>query len=317
MKKTLVALAVLAASGASFAQVALTGQIGYGYQASTDKTGANAGGLGLSDSNLVFTASEDLGGGTKVTAQLKLDGISRKAVTGGDEFVSLSGGFGTLTMGLAEYDVDLPDQFGTFMGGTTLGGRNNYNDSERRADFAKYSNTFGAFGVSVQHMESELNQGIGSGAAGSSNQRLNTIGASYTAGPLSVKGDYSAYDNKSSVAAGVTSYDNRTTLGGNYDLGVVKLGLGFQSTKYAVQGSALDSFVGATIPFGALALGIDYMNTKWTDTGTDGTSTSWGVQGVYSLSKLTNIRVRYASYDDVMNPTNKSSYTQVALYKNF
>jgi predicted porin len=166
-------------------------------------------------------------------------------------------------------------------------------------------------------MESELNQGIGSGAAGSKNQRVNTIALSYSAGPLTVKGDYSAYDNKSDVAAGVTSYDSRTTLGGNYDLGVVKLGLGAQSTKYAVQGSAMDTFVGATIPVGALAVGIDYMNTKWTDTGTDGTSTSYGIQAVYSLSKLTNVRFRYASYDDVMNPANKSSYTQLALYKNF
>jgi len=315
MKKTLVALAVLAASGASFAQVALTGQIGFGIQTSSDKTGATAGGLGLSDSNLVFTASEDLGGGTKVTAQLKLDGMSRKSVNGGDEFVSIAGGFGTVKMGLAEYDVDLPDQFGTFMGGTTLGGRNNYNDSERRADFVNYSTSFGAFGVSVQHMEAEAAQGIGAGGAGSKTQRLNTIAGSYAAGPLTVKADYSAYDNKDATIGNF--YDNRTTLGGNYDLGVVKLGLGVQSMKYTVQGSALDTFVGVTVPVGALAVGVDFMNTKWSDTGNDGTSTSWGIQGVYSLSKLTNIRVRYASYDEVMNPTNKTNYTQVAFYKNF
>ena len=54
MKKTLVALAVMAASGASFAQVTITGQYGFGYAQSSDSANATAGGLGISDSNISF-----------------------------------------------------------------------------------------------------------------------------------------------------------------------------------------------------------------------------------------------------------------------
>lgn len=319
MKKTLVALAVLAASGASFAQVSITGQYGFGYKQSTGATGATAGGLGMSDSNISFVAVEDLGGGMKATAQMKLDGVTRAAANGGDSFVSLSGAFGTVTLGLNEFDTDTADQFGTFLGATILGGK--IGDSERIADFAKYETSFGPVGVSVRHTEAD--KGIGAGAAGGAPalQRENTIAVSYAAGPLTVKGDYTSFDNK--AAAGV-DFDNRTTLGGNYDLGVVKFGLGMQVTKLFTNGSTTETFVGASIPVGALAIGIDFLNTKQSDVSAaaDGTGTGFGVQATYSLSKRTNVRARYASYDTLFNSSGvagygKSNYTALALYHNF
>jgi hypothetical protein len=315
MKKTLVALAVLAASGASFAQVSITGLYGYGYKTSTSAAGS-AGGLGVSDSNIVFGVSEDLGGGMKASAQMKLDGLYRGTTKSGDSFVALSSNYGTLTMGVAEYDTDTADQFGTFMGATILGGA--VGDSERVADFASYAMTFGPVGVSVRHTEAAADIGIGKGAAGLSHQRENTIAASYSAGALSLKADYTAFDNKDLVA---NFFDTRTTLGGNYDLGVAKLGLGFQSTKYAPQGSTLETFVGATIPLGALSIGVDYLNVKVSDSGTaanDGTATGYGIQAKYNLSKRTDVRLRYASYDAAVNPANgKDSYTSLVMEHNF
>lgn len=311
MKKTLVALAVLAASGASFAQATITGQYGFGYKQSSDAAGANAGGLGVSDSNVTFSASEDLGGGMKAAAQVKIDGLNRGGVGGGDSWVALSGGFGTFSLGLAEYDTDTADQFGTFMGATILGGKTG--DSERIADFAQYATSFGPVGVSVRHTEAD--KGLGAGAAGSSTQRENTIAVNYSAGPLTVKGDYTSFDNKSTAAV---DYDNRTTLGGNYDFGVVKLGAGVQITKLFTTGSTTETFVGASIPVGALAIGVDYLNTKIADTNiNDGTGTGYGVQALYSLSKRTAVRFRYASYDAAINPANRSNYTALALYHNF
>jgi predicted porin len=319
MKKTLVALAVLAASGASFAQVTITGQYGFGYAQSSDSANNTSGGLGISDSNITFSATEDLGGGMKAAAQLKIDGLNRAVAHGGDTWVSLSGGFGTLQMGLAEYDTDTADQFGTFLGDTILGGR--MGDSERTADFVQYGTSFGPVGVSIRHTEAAAGNGVGAGAAGSSSQRENTIAVSYAAGPLSVKADYAAFDNKSTPTANTawfaTGYDTRTTLGGNYDLGAVKLGLGVQSTKYYTTGSTTETFLGASVPLGALALGIDYMSTKISDSAADGTGTGFGIQATYSLSKRTNIRARYASYDATISPANKTTGTSVELYHNF
>ena len=304
MKKTLVALAVLAASGASFAQVTITGQYGFGYAQSSDSANATAGGLGISDSNISFVDVEDLGGGLKVTSQLKIDGLNRAKAAGGDTFVSIAGGFGTVTLGLAEFDTDTADQFGTFLGATILGGH--IGDSERTADFAQYATSFGPVGLSVRHTEAD--KGLGAGAAGSSAQRENTIALSYAAGPLSVKADYSAFDNKAG-----TNYDTRTTLGGNYDLGAVKFGLGIQTTKFYTTGSTTETFLGASIPLGALAIGIDYMSTKFADTATDGTGTGFGIQAKYNLSKRTDIRARYTNYDASINPANKSTGTSVVV----
>ena len=93
-------MAVLAASGASFAQVTMTGEFTWGYKA-TNKVytkavdavaqtpgvlGAaaaaaaysdNKSGFGVDYSNINFMASEDLGGGTKVSVLMGFDGADR------------------------------------------------------------------------------------------------------------------------------------------------------------------------------------------------------------------------------------------------
>ncbi len=314
MKKTLIAMAILAASGATFAQVTISGKYGFGFKSSTT-AGADASGLGMSDSNVVFGATEDLGGGMKASAQMKIDNLTRAAVKGGDSFVALTSSYGTLTLGQGEYDTDTADQFGTFMGATILGG-GAYGDSERTSDYAMYATSFGPVGVWVRHTEAASGNGLGAGAGGSAavvGQRENTVGLSYAAGALSVKADYSAFDNKVG-----NTFDNRVTLGGNYDLGIAKLGLGFQNTKYNT-GSALESFLGASIPLGALTVGIDYLNVKISDTATaaDGTANGYGIQAMYNLSKRTDVRFRYASYDGTMNPAKKDSYTSLVLEHNF
>ena len=79
MKKTLVALAVLAASGASFAQVTLSGEFAYGFLATTDGAGNTASGLGIDTGLLVFSAKEDLGGGYMAEATMKTDSSSGRS----------------------------------------------------------------------------------------------------------------------------------------------------------------------------------------------------------------------------------------------
>ena len=82
MKKTLIALAVLAASGASFAQVTITGNYTAGYRVSSGvgatatANGADQGGLGNDTSALTFEAKEDLGGGMAAGAKMSVDGLS-------------------------------------------------------------------------------------------------------------------------------------------------------------------------------------------------------------------------------------------------
>jgi hypothetical protein len=57
MKKTLIALAVLASSGASFAQVTITGNLAMGYRATTAPAG-DASGFGVDTSQINFSAKK-------------------------------------------------------------------------------------------------------------------------------------------------------------------------------------------------------------------------------------------------------------------
>jgi predicted porin len=115
MKKTLIALAVLAASGGSFAQSNVTLSGGYGLAFGSTKTGATSTGnqIARQTGNLNFAGSEDLGGGLKAGFQLQtsigahaatslnVTGAAASATTLGDRGanVTLSGGFGTAFIG--------------------------------------------------------------------------------------------------------------------------------------------------------------------------------------------------------------------------
>ena len=69
MKKTLIAAAVLAVSGVASAQVSVTGGLGFSYQKNANAVGGSANhGMQMTDGNLNFAATEDLGGGMKITA---------------------------------------------------------------------------------------------------------------------------------------------------------------------------------------------------------------------------------------------------------
>lgn len=316
MKKTLIALAVLAASGASFAQVTITGMLSMGYQSSTTPAG-DASGLGINDSTINFAATEDLGGGMKVAAKLGLKKANRATVTGNDSTLALSTSAGTFTLGTAEQDTDTGDRFGMTggaMSAAILGGA--HTNTEVMQDFASFSTNFGALAVSIKHAEPANVLGLGNGAAGSAAQRDNTIAADYAAGALALSADYTMYDNKAANTSFAGGYDNRMTFGGTYDLGAVKLGAGVQNTKYTL-GSAMESLVGVSVPMGALTLGADYVSIKVSDTGaaSDGTYTGYALQGLYALSKRTDVRVRYARYDSaaLANVDTKNSYTQVLL----
>ena len=75
MKKTLIALAALAVSGAAFAQVTMTGLVGFGFQKSASQTKSNANigsGMATVDGTINFTANEDLGGGMRAIASTEI-----------------------------------------------------------------------------------------------------------------------------------------------------------------------------------------------------------------------------------------------------
>ena len=108
MKKSLVALAALAATGA-FAQstVTISGNIDMSYVNAKAANGQTFSGIAsgaTSTSKIIFSGSEDLGGGMRGIFQLEgginpENGTTNAALFNRHAWVGLAGGFGELTVG--------------------------------------------------------------------------------------------------------------------------------------------------------------------------------------------------------------------------
>lgn len=277
MKKTLIALAVLAASGASFAQVTITGGVAFGYRATN-----TASGFGIDDSSVKFSASEDLGGGTKVATSFGISNTNRKEIKGGDFALGVSGGFGSVDFSLAEGSDWLS---GDFVG---LDGKV-FSALDPATDGASYSTpSFGGFKATLAHSEND--NSYGTGAAGHAGQRHNTLSVSYSGGPLSASLGLRAYDNQGLSA---TASKNRVRAKASYDFGVAKLGAGVITTDRVDQ-VLTDSNIGVTVPFGSLTFAADFGNRKLSN---DGTRSGYGLTAAYALSKRTAITAKYYSWE--------------------
>jgi predicted porin len=188
MKKTLVALAVIAASGAAFAQATLTGGYTFGYQTTTNAAGVKSAGLGTDGASMQLTATEDLGGGLKATARVSLGGMQRDgAGAGEDAYLQLSGGFGTVKMGTFESCNGLQGLGGAgaptwnIDNGTSLSGCSNIDN------IGWTSNDMGGlkFRAGYTDRGTASGTGLGAGTDGTANAQSSlSVGVAYAAGGL-------------------------------------------------------------------------------------------------------------------------------------
>ena len=356
MKKNLVALAVLAASGASFAQVTITGTFIYGYEQDTNRmiygpTAADnktiknpvqdASGLGIDTSVINFTAKEDLGGGMTVTAVMSLDGVSRASVNGGDSSVTLAGGFGSLKLGQGR-GADYLSGGVSGVGG--VGMDNKLFTALAASDAISYTTpVYSGFKFTVAHEEDALTQldpaqtqvGVGQGAAGSNlalgssdYQRRNTYTVSYAEGVLAGNLAYRTYDQQfdSAVVTArktTSDYVDMTRGAVSYDFGVAKLGFGFDQRTYIVGGHRTDMLVAAYVPFGAFSLGANLGQRKVDGKPSgNGTQDGYSLVASYALSKRTSVSANFASWDGANESTttnwgSRSTYSSVLLAHSF
>lgn len=319
MKKTLVALAVLAASGASFAQVTITGNLTMGYQADTTgavNSSADASGFGVDTSQINFAATEDLGGGMKATAKLSLAGADRSnesaaagvngSVTGRDASLALQTSVGVLTLATVKAADYLS---GTFAGvGSYYSGWDGKVFGARSSrDTISYSLPIGAFTVTGTYQETANQVGLGggtSGAAGTTGQSFSALSATYAAGKATAHAAFLSFNSNQATGA----VKDQTRLSGNYDLGMAKLGAGVVVTNHTggglLNGGAnpriTDMEVGANIPFGAAYLGASFVSRKIDDAETignaSGTNTGYSLEVGYNLSKRTALIANYARW---------------------
>ena len=286
MKKTLIALAVLAASGAAFAQTAtLSGNFTYGYRA--DKAaGVSSAGLTTDTAAIALVATEDLGGGLKATAKVSLGGMMRDgAGTGEDAFVSLAGGFGTLSMGAVETD----DGLARARPGPQWGLDGKVHGANSNIDYISYTSPQLAPGLTAGVSYVDRSATTGSGNGGTTGAALAqpslTGNLTYGAGPVSARVDATSWTRQGAADVTSNTLKNRFRVSGNYDLGMAKLGLGYSSLKRTTGTTAKELVATVAASFGATDLGLTY--ESFNNAGVKTTGFSLGA--TYNLSKRTAV----------------------------
>ncbi len=286
MKKSLIALAVLAASGAVMAQSTVTV---YGvadiYVAKPKGADTQAGSGGVAGSRLGFKGSEDLGGGLKANFQFE-EGINLgNGATQDKTFqrqanVGLSGGFGTLKLGRSWTALD--DVFGAANSGFDSALSANavwQNGYTPAADAQVYYSTPSIAGFSAT-VSTQLKGNVAAGA-----DKTTAANAQYANGPVAVA---LGYEN--------AGFQKGTMVNGSYDLGAAKL-LGSYYTTKADAGTKINSYqLGADIPLGgALTLSVGYASSKVK--GDSESDSAISVVAAYGLSKRTLVYGGYRAED--------------------
>lgn len=292
MKKTLVAIAVLAASSAAMAQSSVTlygvadlwvGSVKITNNGSSTRTSLMADG-GVSNSRIGFKGTEDLGGGLNVNFVLEQSvDMTNGSASGFDReaYVGLSGAFGEVKFGKAWNAFDDVSAGASSVFDSDLAPINNVFLSTAFADSpnagVKYSTPeFGGF------------SGALSFALPSDKSKFTALSAKYASGPVYVGIGYAIADGQ--YTGGVEAKGMR--LNGSYDLGVAKLLATYGNFKVdAASSKATEYEIGVDVPLsGALTLSAGYAQSNLKVAGsTVDKGTSVGMAAAYSLSKRTTV----------------------------
>ena len=332
MKKSLIALAALAAVTAASAQSTVTISGGVTLGVGTTEIGTANSGLQIvrQTGNIQFAGSEDLGGGLKAGFQFQTSlgaaavsdtdtGIAANRTLLGDRAanLTLNGGFGTVlvgrsntgvknTMGVADVS-GIPVVSGlsaSSSSATTSASNGGYvnagSDANARIIYGDtYANqvayqapAINGFTVSVGIVPSQT-ASTGVGNDGSTKDAI-SYALAYANGPIAANVNF--LDSQT----GTAPY-KMTTVAANYDLGVIKVGLAQQSIRPATGTSPGNgTMITANVPMGSGAFGFGYGRR----TAASQTSTSFGDEVKqtffgykHNLSKRTSISATYNAID--------------------
>lgn len=296
MKKTLIALAAIAATSASFAQVTISGAVVSGYRQSITNTNTASGtlgggqtvqqiiaskvttqntssGLGLDDAYVTFTAKEDLGGGQSVSAEMGLVDMYRGGtMTAGDVKLSYTNtAFGRVSLNSTR---SAPVMSGYAKAGSpTIDYDAKLFETRSSSEAINFATRVGPVALLVEFGEAGtfpagVSNGLGvglTGAAANTRQRSYTYAADYQDGPIKLMGAYKAYDSavndSISVPAFLLTKDAAWQVQGSYDFGVANVGLGYTQVRATVGPVLNDWLLGVNVPVGALELGATYASS--------------------------------------------------------
>jgi predicted porin len=326
MKKSLIALAVMAAAGAASAQssVTLFGIVDAAVSRYSVSGGDRVTALansGYNSSRLGFRGTEDLGGGLSASFWLEGALANDNGNAAGFNFqrrstVSLAGGWGELRLGRdyvpTFWNMTVFDAFGTNGVGSNIGHKiklagttagvtfanaidPNYVRANNMVAYFLPANLGGFYGQISYAFDEVPNSDQGQYVGG----RLG-----FASGPFNVAAAYGRTDG--SPALGFTSPaapDVRNwNIGGQWDFGMAKLLGVYDDAKY--DGGAFGTaklktwLIGGLIPVGAGEIRLSYGVSKLDTDFNDPKAQQWALGYVHNLSKRTAL---YATYAHVSN----------------
>jgi predicted porin len=343
MKKSLIALAVLATTGAAMAQssVTLYGRLDAGIGQEKIATTSAAAITTTTKKTQVTTSAfkttywglkgtEDLGGGLKANfkleSQFEMDtGKASNTLFEREANVGLSGGFGTVTLG-RQYTT----QYNAFGATDNVGNANvstggkvfatgvanmaTRADNALRYDSPSFAGVSGSLMYAFGENKNQTSNAVAGPPAVANTNNLGSstdiIGASikYAAGPVMVT--YAHQEEKKAQTSLATSQvtNKYDLIGGTYDFGVAKLNAAYQQTK-ANATKDKEYNVGVTVPMGAFGLSAGYSKSKSTNGATELNSDGFTLAGTYNLSKRTSMYAAYYNADVATGAVAKTETT--------
>jgi predicted porin len=327
MKKSLIALAIMAAAGAASAQssVTLFGIVDVtiaNYSVSGGAHNTILTNSGYNSARLGFRGTEDLGGGLAASFWLEGSLAPDNGNASGQTWqrrstVSLSGGWGELRLGRdyvpTFWNLTVFDPFGTNGVGTVVGFKAKTttaagtplglvagtavaaNDvhavrSDNMVQYFLPPNLGGFYGqASYAFDESNTNN------AG----RYYGLRVGYGAGPFNVA---AAFGKTTGLTTGAAPDIRTWNIGGQWDFGMAKLLAQYDNNRYdatTVNATLKSWLIGGLIPVGAGEIRLSYSDAKLSDTGANSPrADQWALGYVHNLSKRTAL---YATYARVNN----------------
>jgi len=338
MKKTLVAVAAMAAVTGAFAQATISGMIDGAY---TTNRSTTSGGVsttansvtsaGAGQSQLTFAYSEDLGGGMKSIANIRVAPSPFTGAIAQDvSEVGVSGGFGTVML-VRDYGIDFMVHAAADASGWTSGATGVvHNTSAGSGNAAVYVLPTFVPGLGVVLAKGLAGAAAGDGDATAYKLTYNTGGLAVQYAGASVKkiaagtasaaagepGDAEAEPLAAVVGTGWTtdvaiggatttqevtaanSTAKVTALAVTYDLGMAKLHYGQFSGKSGgdADQASKSSMMGVSFPLGATTVGITTSTAQRTNANAVTVKAS-GYRGKvsYALSKRTTVYGAYGA----------------------
>ena len=330
MKKSLIALAVLAAAGTASAQSSVTlfgivdATIAHGSGTIASKTQLTN--SGYNSSRLGFRGTEDLGGGLSASFWLEaainnddgtgggtntnnqLPNASVPAGTQGLTFarrstVSLAGGWGEVRVGRdytsTFYNLSVFDPYGYNGVGTTVLAARSLLATTTPVQ-VRVSNAIGYFlpaklGGFYGQAQYYLGENLRNGAANEDDGRGFNFRLGYATGPFNVAAAFNKIDVTS--AAGVATDVKTVNIGGQWDFGVAKLMGSWQRDRQAGVASGRGGLVGAVVPVGPGLIRVAYSRYTVDNNAiasSDPRATKIALGYVHNLSKRTALYATYA-----------------------